>query len=150
MLPNLAGAVADLGAGWGFLSAAILRSAKVKHLHAVEAEHAGVACLSANLSDPRVTLHWADAVQWLPPGPLDAVVMNPPFHSGRRPDPSIGRAFIAAAGRMLGVRGSLWMVANRHLPYEDVLQHAFARVEEIEGDSGFKFIHATAPKSHMR
>ncbi len=147
VLPPLSGTVADLGAGWGFLSATVLRSQEVQRLHAVEAEHEAIACLSSNLDDARVALHWADATHWRPPGPLDAVVMNPPFHAGRRPDPSIGRAFISAAGAMLTKQGSLWMVANRHLPYEDVLHRTFARVEEIAGDSGFKLIHGTAPKS---
>lgn len=149
-LPRLSGAVADLGAGWGYISAAVLGSPDVTRLHAVEAEHAGVECLSANLTDPRAVAHWADATRWRPPAPLDAVVMNPPFHGGRRPDPSIGRAFIAAAAAMLGPRGSLWMVANRHLPYEDVLARCFRDVREIDGDTAFKLIHAQSSNAPMR
>jgi 16S rRNA (guanine1207-N2)-methyltransferase len=150
VLPNLSGAVADLGAGWGFLSARVLASPDVVQLHAVEAEHEAVACLSANVDDPRTSIHWADAARWRPPRPLDTVVTNPPFHLGHRPDPSIGQAFITAASTMLGARGSLWMVANRHLPYEDVLSHSFREIREIEGDSRFKLIHARSPNSPMR
>lgn len=149
-LPPLKGTVADLGAGWGYLSARILTSADVTELHAVEVEHEAIGCLAHNLTDPRVTLHWADATRWRPSGPLDAVVMNPPFHEGRRPDPSIGRAFIAASGGMLGPRGELWMVANRHLPYEDALHRTFREVREIEGDSAFKLIHARHPNAPLR
>ena len=150
VLPPLSGMVADLGAGWGYLSSRVLTFADVAQLHAVEAEHAAVGCLSDNLTDARASLHWADATTWRPPAPLDAVVMNPPFHEGRRPDPLIGRAFIAAAGAMLGPRGSLWMVANRHLPYEEVLHRTFREVREIEGDSAFKLIHARVPNVPMR
>ena len=149
-LPPLRGGVADLGAGWGYLSASALASADVIELHAVEAEHAATVCLRENLTDPRVALHWADATRWRPARPLDAVVMNPPFHQGRRADPSIGRAFVAAAGAMLGARGSLWMVANRHLPYEDVLHRTFRTVREIAGDSRFKLFHAELPNAPMR
>lgn len=149
-LPPLKGAVADLGAGWGYLSARILGSSAVTELHAVESDHEGVVCLSLNLSDPRLSAHWADATRWRPPHPLDAVVMNPPFHEGRRSDPSLGRAFIAAAGAMLGPRGSLWLVANRHLPYEGALRSTFRQVREIEGDSGFKLFHAESPNAPMR
>lgn len=149
-LPPLRGAVADAGAGWGYLSAQVLASPDVTELHAVESEHEGVTCLEANLTDPRVTLHWADATRWRPPRPLDAVVTNPPFHEGRRPDPSLGRAFIAAAASMLGPRGSLWLVANRHLPYESALRDAFRQVREIEGDTVFKLFHAEFPNAPMR
>jgi 16S rRNA (guanine1207-N2)-methyltransferase len=76
--------------------------------------------------------------------------MNPPFHAGRRPDPALGRAFVAAAGRMLTRRGELWMVANRHLPYEHALPQAFAEIREIEGDTAYKVIHARVPKHPMR
>jgi 16S rRNA (guanine1207-N2)-methyltransferase len=150
VLPPLRGAVADLGAGWGYLSARILTSPAVTELHAVESEHEGVACISQNVTDPRLAVHWADATRWRPARPLDVVVTNPPFHPGRRPDPSLGRAFIAAAGTMLGPRGSLWLVANRHLPYEAALRATFRQVGEIEGDSGFKLFHAEGPNAPMR
>jgi 16S rRNA (guanine1207-N2)-methyltransferase len=150
VLPPLRGAVADLGAGWGYLSSRILASPSVTELHAVESEHEGVACLAENIADSRLAAHWADATRWRPLLPLDAVVTNPPFHEGRRPDPSLGRAFIAAAAAMLGPRGSLWLVANRHLPYEGALRGSFRQVREIEGDSGFKLFHAEASNAPMR
>jgi 16S rRNA (guanine1207-N2)-methyltransferase len=64
---------------------------------------------------------------------------------GRAADPSVGRSFIAATGRILSASGSLWMVANRHLPYEATLQGVFTKVEEISGDSRFKILHAQRP-----
>ena len=39
--------------------------------------------------------------------------------------------------------GRLWMVANRHLPYETVLGQHFAQVHEVRGDNRFKVIEAT-------
>ena len=56
---------------------------------------------------------------------MDAVVMNPPFHEGRKADPELGQAFIEAAAGMLGAKGKLYMVANRHLPYEETLERLF-------------------------
>ena len=46
------------------------------------------------------------------------------------------------AGLLTGA-GRLWMVANRHLPYEPVLAEHFAQVQEIAGDGRFKVITAT-------
>lgn len=140
---KLPGRIADLGAGWGWLSAQVLAREGVAELHLVEADHAALACATRNLADPRARFHWADATRFRPPAPLDAVVMNPPFHLGRAADPGLGAAFIAAAAGMLAPGGRLWMVANRHLPYEPVLAQLFREVAEIGGDGAFKLLAAT-------
>ncbi len=137
--------VADLGAGWGWLGAEVLTRAGVVELHLVEADHAALACARRNLADPRACFHWADATRFRPATRFDAVVMNPPFHAGRAADPSLGAAFIAAAAGMLAPSGRLWMVANRHLPYEPVLARHFREVADIGGDGGFKLLAAARP-----
>jgi 16S rRNA (guanine1207-N2)-methyltransferase len=71
--------------------------------------------------------------------------MNPPFHVGRASDPSLGRTFIASAAKMLAGHGKLWMVANRHLPYEQALKDAFRNVDVIAQNNAFKVFHATRP-----
>ncbi len=138
--------VADLGAGWGFLSAALLRDLGLRELHLVEADHTALTCARANVKDDRAHFHWADATTWTAAEPLDAVVMNPPFHTARAADPALGQGFIQSAARNLTRSGSLWMVANRHLPYEATLAEAFTRVEEIAGDNRFKVFHASRPR----
>lgn len=138
--------VVDLGAGWGYLSAAALKRAGVEHIDLVEAEALALDCARENVADPRAAFHWADATRWQCEGSPAAVICNPPFHTGRAGDPGLGRAFIAAAARMLAPRGSLWMVANRHLPYEVTLRERFGEVAEIGGDSRFKLFHATRPR----
>lgn len=143
---KLSGKVADLGAGWGYLAAEILKRPGVKRLDLVEAEADALACARVNITDPRARFHWADATTWRPETLLDAVVMNPPFHTGREADPGLGAAFIRAARRMLAPDGSLWMVANRHLPYDAVLSDSFLFHEEVAGDGAFRVIHATKPR----
>ena len=141
----MVGHVADLGAGWGYLSAHIL-TRDVKAVHLVEAHDMAVQCARHNVTDPRAQFHWADATTWKPPELMDAVVMNPPFHTGRSADPSLGCAFIAAAARVLKPHGALWMVANRHLPYEETLTNAFTKVVDLDGDARFKLVRAERPK----
>ncbi|MFI0394994.1 class I SAM-dependent methyltransferase [Paracoccus jiaweipingae] len=135
--------VVDLGAGWGWLSAQVLARPGCEALHLVEADHDALDCARANITDPRASFHWADALRFTLPEPVNGVVMNPPFHQGRRADPSLGAGFIRSAAGLLTGAGRLWMVANRHLPYESVLSDHFAQVEEIGGDSRFKIITAT-------
>ncbi|MDX5384487.1 MAG: class I SAM-dependent methyltransferase [Rhodobacterales bacterium] len=153
-LPEKIGArVVDLGAGWGYLAARILARDTVRSIDLVEADHTALECARANISDPRARFHWADATTWRPESPVDAVVMNPPFHTGRAADPDLGRAFIAAAAAMLAPQGRLWLVANRHLPYETALAQHFAEVIELDGDNRFKILAAarpTAPRSRQR
>lgn len=143
---RLPGRIADLGAGWGYLARAILTREGVTALHLVEAERLALDCARINVTDPRAVFHWADATRWQAPGSLDAVVMNPPFHTGRAADPDLGRAFIAAAARNLHREGALWLVANRHLPYEATLSETFRTVAEIGGNRRFKVLHATRPR----
>lgn len=137
--------VADLGAGWGYLSRAILAREGVRELDLVEAEADALTCARINISDPRAQFLWADAVSHKPRKPWDAVVMNPPFHAGREAEATLGMGFIHAAHRGLMPAGSLWMVANRHLPYDKLLATLFKQVEVMGGDSAFRVSRASYP-----
>ena len=142
-LPPLAGRVADFGCGTGVLAHAVLSSAKVKALTLVEIDRRAVEAAKRNVSDPRAAVLWAD----LATGPaglanLDAVVMNPPFHQGGVEDQGLGQGFVATAAKALRRGGALWLVANRHLPYEGVLKPLFTRVEARAEARGFKVFEA--------
>ena len=60
--------VADLGAGWGWLSAQILHRPGVQRLHLVEADAPSLQAARANITDPRAVFHWADALRLAPGG----------------------------------------------------------------------------------
>ena len=142
--------MADLGAGAGILSRAVLARDGVTHLDVVEAEAMALDCARLNLPDPRAAFVWADVTAHDPRAPWDGVVMNPPFHHGRAADPDLGLAFIAAARRGLSPQGQLWLVANRHLPYEAAMATAFRQVAEIGGNGRYKLIHASRPVQSAR
>ncbi|MEM9969968.1 MAG: methyltransferase [Pseudomonadota bacterium] len=147
---QLAGHVVDLGAGWGFLSRAIAGRDGVAALDVVEIDHLALDAARRNVSDDRATFHWADARTWRPGTPVDHVVTNPPFHTSRKAEPELGRAFIRAAAAMLKPKGSLWLVANRHLPYERTLEDAFHFVQTLTPNPSFKIFHAKSPKKLPR
>ena len=142
--------VVDLGAGWGYLSRRILERGDITRLDLVEADHAALDCARRNVTDPRAQFHWADARDWQPLETPDVVVMNPPFHTGRATDPGLGRDFIAAAARILPKHGALWLVANRHLPYEPALDQNFRDWSEIDGTRAFKILRAVSPTRNRR
>lgn len=150
-LPPLSGICVDLGAGWGYLAATALENSPgLTTLHLVEAQASALECARRNVPDPRARFHWADALTWATSDRVDTVIMNPPFHSGRAADADLGRGFIASAARVLRPSGVLWMVANRHLPYEQTLRDTFASVEEVGGDTRYKLFRALASKSKRR
>lgn len=144
---SLKGSGADLGAGWGYLSRHVLDLPGITHIDLVEADRRALTCAEMNLSDDRVTFHWADATTWGVANSLDWVVMNPPFHTSRTPDASLGQNFIRAAARLLRPKGTLVLVANRHLPYETTLSSCFATVSELDGDNRFKVLQADQPRA---
>lgn len=142
--------VVDMGAGWGFLSRAVLAREGVKRLDLVEAEAEALACARVNIRDERARFHWGDATTFRPESLVETVVMNPPFHASRAADPGLGAAFIAAARRMLAPDGELWLVANRHLPYDLVLKDHFLEVADVGGDAAFRLIRAAKPRRPTR
>ena len=142
---EMKGKVADFGAGWGYLSRAVLAREGVRECHLVEAEAEALDCARVNVADARAEFHWADATTVRLPKLMEHVVMNPPFHAGRDADPALGLAFIGAAARALAPDGVLWLVANRHLPYDRALKALFREVQEIGGDAAFRVTRAAYP-----
>ncbi|MCK8464603.1 class I SAM-dependent methyltransferase [Aliiroseovarius sp. S1339] len=150
MPAEIKGRVADLGAGWGYLSRHILERSGVTSLDLIEADLVALECAKINITDPRANFIWDDATRFRPPAPYDVVISNPPFHTGRAGDPNLGRAFIRSAAAMLSPSGRFVMVANRHLPYEDTLGELFREVEELGGTPGFKLLSGTKPRRTRR
>ena len=143
VLPELAGAGADLGCGVGLLAQRVLASPKVTALACADIDRRAVDCARHNLDDARVTVAWADLRRPLPGvQDLDFVVMNPPFHDGGAEDRALGVAFIETAAAMLTRRGACWLVANRHLPYEAALAAAFSSVAVRAEGGGYKVFEA--------
>lgn len=144
--PDLVGRAADLGAGIGVLSLALLsRCPGIASLDLYEAEARALALARANVDarhpDLPVGYHWHDVTRGLA-ARYDSIVSNPPFHVGRDPDPALGQAFIAAAAAALAPGGRLLLVANRQLPYEAALGAGFASVRGVAARDGYKIIEA--------
>jgi 16S rRNA (guanine1207-N2)-methyltransferase len=120
---GLNGKVADLGAGWGYLSAAALqRCPKIRRIDLYESDARALDCARLNVTSDECELNfrWQDVRAGLAES-YDAIIMNPPFHAGRPTDVELGRTFLKTAVASLKKGGELYVVANRQLPYEAVL-----------------------------
>ena len=140
--PALKGAGADLGCGYGALATVVLGSVAVSSLRLIDIDRRAVEAAKKNVADPRASFEWADARTLEATGDLDFVVTNPPFHDGGHEDKRLGQAFIRQSAGLLGKGGVLWLVANRHLPYEAELNAAFKRVTMVADRGGYKLFEA--------
>ncbi|WP_102867410.1 class I SAM-dependent methyltransferase [Pseudovibrio exalbescens] len=143
---NLSGRAADLGSGFGYLSAELLsRFPGIAALDLYEAEKRALDLAQINVSklEPSIPIgfHWADVARGLNHS-YDVIVMNPPFHTGKADRADLGQAFIMAASKGLKPGAPLYMVANRHLPYEQTLDRYFETYDIIADEQGYKVIKA--------
>ena len=142
---GLSGRVADLGAGWGFLADAVLASnPAMESVDLYEADARALDCARLNLARHQgrgIGYHWHDVTAGVPGG-YDVVVMNPPFHRGSETDVGLGREFLRAGSAALRRGGRMFVVANRQLPYEAVLDELGMSWRKPAEEGGFKVLVA--------
>ncbi len=147
---EISGQVADLGVGWGFLSDFILRNRPgVTELDVYDADGRAIEAAKMNLTGvnprARVRYYWHNVTKGLNRQGYDWIISNPPFHETRQPDPVIGMRFLVAAALALKPEGKLWIVANKHLPYEKLMKEGFAETSVVLQQDGYKILMGSHP-----
>ena len=145
---RIRGSVADFGAGWGYLSGMLLKQTnKLAHLDLYEIDHASLEAAKTNIEDKvgdaRVSYFWRDIISEPVTRKYNWILMNPPFHEGRKADVALGESFIIQARRSLQPKGKLLMVANIQLPYEAILKKHFIHCNLLAAKGGFKVFEAS-------
>ncbi|MFC4994435.1 class I SAM-dependent methyltransferase [Rubritalea tangerina] len=142
------GSGADLGSAYGYLSKTILDTPRnrIRELVLYELDSRALDCAKRNLQDHQNTeFIWADVTAGVHHcRQFDWVVMNPPFHEAQDQSFELGKTFIREAARILKPGGSLYLVANLHLPYEELIRTTFRSHRTLVEDKGFKCIFARA------
>ncbi len=143
---DLKGKGADFGCGYGYLSDFILSHCKkIKQFYCIDADYRAVELCRKNISkyECKKEFLWCDLTKPQDKvANLDFIVMNPPFHNGKKTDISIGQSFIESAHKSLRRGGHLWMVANAHLPYEEILKQSSFECNKLHEGQGFKIFCA--------
>jgi 16S rRNA (guanine1207-N2)-methyltransferase len=141
---QLHGRIADLGAGWGFLSDHVLTHCpKINQIDLFEADSRALECARKNLSHhtAKINYHWHDVTTGLPEK-YDTIITNPPFHTGQATHVDLGRAFLTTATQSLKSYGQLFIVANRQLPYEATLTSLGLRWKKTAENPAYKLLFA--------
>lgn len=144
---ELSGKIADFAAGWGFLSVASAgRCPGIQSVDLYEAHHASLEAARRNMAThaPQMSARffWHDLLGEEVSERYDAILMNPPFHRSRAAEPDMGQQMIVSAAKALKPRGKLFLVANRPLPYEEMLSKHFSAHGELLRDGTFKVLWA--------
>lgn len=142
VLPPLKGHGIDLGCGYGALATVVLRAPAVASLRMIDLDRRALSAAKKNVEDARARFEWDDVRTLEAAGTLDFVVSNPPFHDGGIEDKRLGQKFIRKSAELLKKGGVAWIVANRHLPYEQDLNEVFKRVNMVVDQQGFKVFEA--------
>lgn len=138
------GSLLDVGAGSGIIGLSMKH--KNSALNVTLADVDAMALRSCQLNSARLNLPVdivsSDGLSNIE-GRFDFIFCNPPFHQGKRTDYDFAERLLREACRHLTADGQLWIVANRHLPYEEWAASAFRSAEVMVQQDGFKIICAT-------
>jgi 16S rRNA (guanine1207-N2)-methyltransferase len=141
---DLSGDLADFAAGWGYLSVRAAGRFQPASIDLYEAHFGSLEAAKQNLAahapETSCRFFWHDLLGEPVEARYEAIVMNPPFHRRRAAEPDMGSAMIRVAAKALKPGGRLFLVANRGLPYEVVMQQAFSRHGEICRDETYKIL----------
>ena len=145
-LPAFTGSVLDFGCGCGVVTVAIKARNPAVQITATDihplAKLSTQYSLQLNGLQARVLCDIG-----LPAGAstFDSIVSNPPFHQGIHTHYRSTEQFIAHSAKRLTPTGQLWLVVNRFLDYESVLQRCYRQVDRIADNTAYKIIRASQP-----
>ena len=136
--------ILDMGCGIGVLGLVALKRWPEATAVLADVDRRAVEAANQNAVDlglsERCHTAWWDAVQEKPPSKdCDLVLINPPFHTGKKVDLDPAKAMFRSLDQVLAPGGISLIVANRTLPYEQQLG-GIGRVRMISAGAGFKLM----------
>ncbi len=138
-LPQLSGRTLDFGCGAGVITTALLKAYPTLEVECVDINAmALVSCqLTLTANDMQAKVYPSDGLSQTQ-GTFDAIISNPPFHDGLNSTTNIANQFVKDSTAKLKATGQWRIVANRHLPYGDVIAQHFNGVNVVAENNRYK------------
>ncbi len=155
-----AGRVVDLGCGNGIVGTAVALGDPEAEVVFVDESYQAVASAEATYrantdgtsgigstggtsgTGGKAEFRVGDGMEGFPPGSVDLVLNNPPFHSHQATTDATAWRMFRGARRALRPGGELWVVGNRHLGYHVKLRRLFGNSELVASDAKFVVLKA--------
>jgi 16S rRNA (guanine1207-N2)-methyltransferase len=140
--------VVDLGCGNGVLGTAAALANPAAEVLFTDESYQAVASAEETFranAEPGTKARFtvADALTAVPPGSVDLVLNNPPFHSHRATTDATAHRMFKGARAALRPGGELYVVGNRHLGYHTALRRLFGSCEVLSAHPKFVVLKAT-------
>ena len=146
---SLSGEVADLGAGWGYLSVEALRlNEQITKITLFESNYSAHLASKKNINDRRASFKWASLENFKNVTPsFNHIICNPPFHSGYQKDINLLKSFIFYSSRLIKHSGSVWMVFVSGLSLENDFKEHFGDIKILYRDKHYYVCRLLKPKN---
>ena len=140
--------ILDMACGSGVIGAMLAKYRPESEVVLVDTQAAAVMASRATCAHNMLTNTQVGPSYWYSDvsGKFDAIVCNPPFHQGVRTDRTMADEVIGPAPAYLETGASVWLVANRFLPYLDRLQATFRSVTIVKETPRFRVYRARSPQ----
>lgn len=139
--------VADLGCGNGIIGIIWAMNNPEAELLLVDESYMAIASAEENwhraFPQRKATITVGDGLMEQQKESLDCVLCNPPFHQQQVVGDHIAKRMFKQAHNSLNPTGELWVVANRHLNYFQLLKKLFKEVKTITQTNKFIILKAT-------
>ncbi|MFD9334389.1 methyltransferase [Streptomyces sp. NPDC060028] len=148
--------VVDLGCGNGIVGTAVAVADPDAEVVFTDESYQAVASAEAtyraNIQGrlDRAEFIVGDGVAMLPPGSVDLILCNPPFHSHQATTDATALRMFAQSRKALRPGGELWVVANRHMGYHTHLQRLFGNNEVAASEPKFVVLRAVKRREQQR
>ena len=138
-LVEVKGRVLDFGCGAGVLTAAMLKRQPELNVDCVDINAMALASCQMTMAanGVKANVYASDGYSDIQ-GKFDAVISNPPFHDGLKATTDIAERFVKDSATALTRGGIFQIVANRHLPYSEVIASHFGEVNACAENNKYK------------
>lgn len=147
--PLAAGArVLDFGCGSGVVGYVARARGEGIRLELLDLDAVALHAAKENVSGAR--LHLRDGLPPSGAGTFDAILSNPPFHTGKTEDRGLLSRLVEQAPSLLGRDGRLVFVTQRRIKVEEGLRRSFLDVTPLREDSVYRVWMGEGPRVPKR